>query len=96
MKDKKKVETARRGLVPLSIYWLKDIIRQLVSNKNFQDALIMSLALASIAIAFPLLPVYLLVPLILLIFILSFTPTPFYNSSLMHFLHIDPFSTIQR
>jgi len=27
------------------------------------------------------------------IFLLSFTPTPFYDSSLMHFLHADPFST---
>jgi len=27
------------------------------------------------------------------IFLLSFTPTPFYDSSLMHFLHSDPFST---
>ncbi len=27
----------------------------------------------------------------LLIFLLTFTPTPFYDSSLMHFFHIDPF-----
>lgn len=27
------------------------------------------------------------------IFFLSFTPTPFYDSSLMHFLHINPFTT---
>jgi len=27
----------------------------------------------------------------LAIFLLTFTPTPFYNSSLMHFFHIDPF-----
>ena len=26
------------------------------------------------------------------IFLLTFTPTPFYDSSLMHFLHADPFS----
>lgn len=30
----------------------------------------------------------------LLIFLLTFTPTPFANDSLMHFLHADPFSTV--
>jgi len=29
----------------------------------------------------------------LAIFLLTFTPTPFYNSSLMHFLPFDPFRT---
>jgi membrane-associated protease RseP (regulator of RpoE activity) len=29
----------------------------------------------------------------ILIFLLTFTPTPFYDSSLMHVFHIDPFST---
>ena len=29
----------------------------------------------------------------LAIFLLTFTPTPFYNNSLMHFFHIDPFRT---
>jgi hypothetical protein len=27
----------------------------------------------------------------LLIFLVTFTPTPFYDSSLVHFLHVDPF-----
>ena len=29
----------------------------------------------------------------LIIFLLTFTPTPFYNNSLMHFFHFDPFRT---
>jgi len=29
----------------------------------------------------------------ILIFLLTFTPTPFYDSSLMHFFHFDPFQT---
>ncbi|HEV2483942.1 MAG TPA: site-2 protease family protein [Terracidiphilus sp.] len=29
----------------------------------------------------------------LIIFLVTFTPTPFYDNSLMYFLHIDPFST---
>jgi membrane-associated protease RseP (regulator of RpoE activity) len=32
----------------------------------------------------------------LAIFLLSFTPTPFYDNSLMHFLHMDPFSPTPR
>ena len=32
----------------------------------------------------------------LTIFVLSFTPMPFYDNSLMHFLHADPFSTTPR
>jgi len=32
----------------------------------------------------------------LAIFVLTFTPTPFYDNSLMHFLHPDPFSTMPR
>jgi membrane-associated protease RseP (regulator of RpoE activity) len=31
----------------------------------------------------------------IVIFLLTFTPTPFYDSSLMHFTHIDPFSATQ-
>jgi hypothetical protein len=32
----------------------------------------------------------------IVIFLLTFTPTPFYDSSLMHLMHIDPFSTTPR
>ena len=32
----------------------------------------------------------------LTIFVLTFTPTPFYDNSLMHFLHLDPFTTTPR
>jgi membrane-associated protease RseP (regulator of RpoE activity) len=31
----------------------------------------------------------------IVIFLLTFTPTPFYDSSLMHFLHVDPFRATQ-
>jgi hypothetical protein len=30
-----------------------------------------------------------------LLFLLTFTPTPFYNNSLMHFLHADPWRSTQ-
>jgi membrane-associated protease RseP (regulator of RpoE activity) len=32
----------------------------------------------------------------ILIFLLTFTVQPFYDSSLMHFLHVDPFTTVPR
>jgi membrane-associated protease RseP (regulator of RpoE activity) len=32
----------------------------------------------------------------IVIFLLTFTPTPFYDNSLMHFLNVDPFSTTPR
>jgi membrane-associated protease RseP (regulator of RpoE activity) len=32
----------------------------------------------------------------IIIFVLSFTPMPFYDNSLMHFLHVDPFTTTPR
>lgn len=32
----------------------------------------------------------------LAVFLLTFTPTPFYDSSLMHFLHLNPFDTAPR
>jgi len=32
----------------------------------------------------------------ILIFLLTFTPTPFYDNSLMHFFHVDPFNTAPR
>jgi multisubunit Na+/H+ antiporter MnhB subunit len=32
----------------------------------------------------------------IVLFLLTFTATPFYDSSLMHFFHIDPFETVGR
>ena len=61
----------KRSAIPLFMYSLKDFAAQLAGNKNFQDALITSFALASIAIAFPFLPLYVLIPLIVCVFILT-------------------------
>ena len=61
----------KRSMVPLSLYSLKDLAAQLAGNKNFQDALLTSFALASIAIAFPFLPLYILIPLIVCVFALT-------------------------
>jgi len=71
LETENKGERPKRSIVPLSFYSLKDSVAQLAGNKNFQDALITSFALASIAIAFPFLPIYLLIPLILCVFILT-------------------------
>lgn len=71
METETRAERLKKKIVPLPLYSLKDLLAQLAANKNFQDALITSFALASIAIAFPFLPVYLLIPLIICIFILT-------------------------
>ncbi|MEM3839135.1 MAG: AAA family ATPase [Candidatus Micrarchaeaceae archaeon] len=52
---------------PLTFYWLKDIIRQLVNHKNFPDAVAVAFAIASIGIAFPSYPLALLAVLILIV-----------------------------
>jgi transitional endoplasmic reticulum ATPase len=71
LKTETKGERPKRSRVPLSLYSLKDLVAQLAGNKNFQDALITSFALASIAIAFPFLPIYALIPLIICVFVLT-------------------------
>jgi SpoVK/Ycf46/Vps4 family AAA+-type ATPase len=64
-------EIQKTKIIPLQLYSLKDMAVQLAGNKNFQDAILTSFALVSIAIAFPFLPVYLLIPLAVCVFALA-------------------------
>ena len=64
----KKLDSFRHRFIPLSAYWMKDFAKQLASNKNFHDALASTFALASIAIAFPFLPLPILALLLILLF----------------------------
>ncbi|MDE1851810.1 MAG: AAA family ATPase [Candidatus Micrarchaeota archaeon] len=57
--------------VPLSFYWLKDVLRQFVSHENFPDALAIVFSAASIAIAFPFFPYVILIPLLIGTFVLT-------------------------
>ncbi len=64
-------ERYRYSYVPLSLYWLKDVIREFVSNVNFPDALAIAFATFSVSLAFPLFPPEILIPIILVNFALT-------------------------
>ncbi len=57
--------------IPLSLYWLKDMLREFVSHGNFPDSLLSVFAMVSVAIAFPLYPVIVLIPLLIITFALA-------------------------
>jgi transitional endoplasmic reticulum ATPase len=65
-------EAFRRKMIPLSVYWLKDLVKKTVSNRNFHDSLATTFAFASLGIAFPFFPLVLFVPLLALVFVLTF------------------------
>ncbi|MGB9732555.1 MAG: AAA family ATPase [Candidatus Micrarchaeales archaeon] len=69
LRQKKKVVVKKN--VPMFIYWLKDILRDFISHKNFADALATTFALASISFAAPFLPPTIIIPLLILTFILT-------------------------
>ncbi len=64
-------ERRERIAIPLSFYWLKDMLKEFVRHKNFPDSMLSVFAIISVAIAFPFYPVLLLVPLLALAFILA-------------------------
>ncbi|MFP3278692.1 MAG: hypothetical protein RXP92_00005, partial [Candidatus Micrarchaeota archaeon] len=66
---KRKIVVKRKA--PLYIYWLKDLLRQFASHKNFLDALATSFALASISFAAPFLPIPIMIALLILTFVLT-------------------------
>jgi len=70
-KPAKKRKIAVKRKAPLYIYWLKDLLRQFVSHKNFPDALATSFALASISFAAPFLPLPIMIVLLILTFVLT-------------------------
>ena len=65
-------EAFRRKMIPLSVYWLKDLVKKTVSNRNFHDSLATTFAFASLGIAFPFFPLVLFVLLLALVFVLTF------------------------
>ncbi len=58
-------------LTPFSYFWLKDVIKQVITYKHFPDSLIISFAFLSIAIAFKAYPLLALVPILVIIFTLT-------------------------
>ena len=66
------LEMFKRKVVPLSIYRFKDLIKQILENPNFQDSLATSFAFLSLGIAFPFFPLVIFVPLLAVVFILTY------------------------
>ena len=66
----------RYSYIPLSIYWLKDLVRGFIGQKNFPDALAIVFAVFSISIAFPFFPPVILAPLIIATFIITLISPP--------------------
>lgn len=58
--------------MPLSVYWLKDFIKQIIKNKNFHDSLITTFAFLSLGIAFPFFPPLIFAFLLIIVFTLTF------------------------
>ncbi len=54
--DEAAVRRPYKLTAPLTFYWLKDAARQVVSHKNFPDAVAVTFAIASMAVAFPSFP----------------------------------------
>lgn len=75
--DKAVVQEEDRGkkreriYIPLTFFYLKDLIREFVNNKNFPDSALAAFALASVAIALPFYPLAILIPLIIVVFVLA-------------------------
>ncbi len=59
-------------IIPFSVYWLKDLIKDILSNHNFHDSLATAFAYISLGIAFPFFPLPIFALLLAIIFILTF------------------------
>ena len=70
-----KKEKRESKIVPISFYWIKDYIRQFLRNKNFPDAMAATFAVASVALAFPLFPLPILIAMLAITFVITiFSP----------------------
>ncbi len=73
-KQKKEEETQQRlraSYVPISYYWLKDVIKDFVSHKTFPDAVAIVFASLSASVAFPFFPPIILAPLLIITFVIT-------------------------
>ena len=69
--DKPVTRRPYKFTAPLTFYWIKDIIKQLISHKHFPDAVAIGFAVVSMGIAFPAFPLVILVPLIAIAVVLT-------------------------
>jgi SpoVK/Ycf46/Vps4 family AAA+-type ATPase len=68
---KQKSEVSIKRSLPLSTYWLKDILKDFTSHKNFPDAIATTFTLASVSLALPFLPIEIVIPLLVLTFVVT-------------------------
>ena len=61
----------QRIYVPLTLYYIKDFLRDIANHKYFPSSILSIFALISVAIAFPFYPILILIPLIIALFLLS-------------------------
>ncbi len=66
-----KPERSRYSYVPISYYWIKDLIKEFISRDNFPDALAVIFASFSVSLAFPFFPTAILLPLLIITFIVT-------------------------
>ena len=59
-------------LMPLSVYWLKDFLKQFAASKNFHDSLATIFAFLSLGIAFPFYPLPVFIAIGILVFALTY------------------------
>lgn len=70
-KEEEEPERTKYTHIPISYYWLKDLIKDFVRQQNFPDALAVVFAAFSASLAFPFFPPVILIPLLLIAFIIT-------------------------
>ena len=61
----------QRIYVPLTLYYIKDFLRDVANHKYFPSSILAIFAMVSISIAFPFFPLIILIPLLIALFFLS-------------------------
>ena len=69
--EKTHVKRRRYTYAPMTFYWVKDLFRKLAGNKNFGDAIAITFACLSMALAFPFYPYPILAILLAAAFVLT-------------------------
>ena len=62
--EEEQPERARYSYIPISYYWLKDVVKEFVARENFPDAMAVVFASLSVSVAFPFYPLIILIPIL--------------------------------
>lgn len=69
--EEEQPERARYSYIPISYYWLKDVVKEFVARENFPDAMAVVFASLSVSVAFPFYPLIILIPILFATFIVT-------------------------